>query len=170
MGALAGAVIGNLMGGNTKSTLLGAAIGGGLGYVVGLDARKKELAAVEKVAAEVKRDTGFTPAVYHQDYKDTSNGQTTSGFKAATFDVPKKEAFRRDGDLNPKAVAALVKLNRFSLDNGSDMMVALPADVSEKTFNDVKAVAPNAKIVTKPSNGLSVTLLPKVGDGKVVPA
>lgn len=169
VGAAVGALVGRVLGGDNKSMLLGAAAGGGIGYLVGLDARKKELAAAEKVATEIRQETGFVPAVYRQDFKDTSSGQTASGMKSVAFDVPKREAFRKDGDLHPKAVAALVKLNRFAQDNGSDMLVALPADVSEKTFNDVRAVAPNAKIIGKPANGLAITLLPKVGDGKVVP-
>ena len=41
IGALAGAGIGQLAGGNTEATLIGAAIGGGTGYIIGNEADKK---------------------------------------------------------------------------------------------------------------------------------
>ncbi len=41
IGALAGAGIGQLAGGSTEATLIGAAIGGGAGYMVGNEADKK---------------------------------------------------------------------------------------------------------------------------------
>ncbi len=41
IGALAGAGIGQLAGGSTEATLIGAAIGGGTGYIVGNEADKK---------------------------------------------------------------------------------------------------------------------------------
>ena len=43
LGALAGAGIGQLAGGDTESTLIGAAIGGGAGYMIGNERDKKQL-------------------------------------------------------------------------------------------------------------------------------
>ena len=43
LGALAGAGIGALAGGDTKSTLIGAAVGGGVGYGVGNEQDKKKM-------------------------------------------------------------------------------------------------------------------------------
>ncbi|MHC4157447.1 MAG: glycine zipper domain-containing protein [Planctomycetota bacterium] len=43
LGALAGAGIGQLAGGDTESTLIGAAVGGGAGYMVGNERDKKQL-------------------------------------------------------------------------------------------------------------------------------
>jgi osmotically inducible lipoprotein OsmB len=37
VGVLGGALAGQLIGGNTKSTLIGAGIGGGAGYIIGQD-------------------------------------------------------------------------------------------------------------------------------------
>ncbi len=42
IGSLAGAGIGQLAGGDTKSTLIGAAVGGGAGYVIGNEQDKKK--------------------------------------------------------------------------------------------------------------------------------
>jgi hypothetical protein len=42
IGALAGAGIGQLAGGDTKSTLIGAAVGGGAGYMIGNEQDKKK--------------------------------------------------------------------------------------------------------------------------------
>lgn len=45
LGALAGAGIGALAGDSTEDTLTGAAIGGGIGYIIGSEADKKKAAA-----------------------------------------------------------------------------------------------------------------------------
>jgi hypothetical protein len=45
VGSLAGAGIGQLAGGDTKSTLIGAAIGGGAGYMIGSEQDKKKTKA-----------------------------------------------------------------------------------------------------------------------------
>ncbi len=45
IGALAGAGIGQLAGGDTESTLIGAAVGGGAGYMIGSEQDKKKAAA-----------------------------------------------------------------------------------------------------------------------------
>ena len=45
IGALAGAGIGQLAGGDTESTLIGAAVGGGAGYMLGNEGDKKKAAA-----------------------------------------------------------------------------------------------------------------------------
>jgi hypothetical protein len=49
IGALAGAGIGQLAGGNTESTLIGAAVGGGAGYMIGNEQDKKK--------SQAERDT-----------------------------------------------------------------------------------------------------------------
>jgi uncharacterized protein YcfJ len=43
IGALAGAGIGQLAGGDTESTLMGAAVGGGAGYMIGNEQDKKKM-------------------------------------------------------------------------------------------------------------------------------
>ena len=45
IGALAGAGIGQLAGGSTEATLIGAAVGGGAGYALGNEGDKKKAAA-----------------------------------------------------------------------------------------------------------------------------
>ena len=45
VGALAGAGIGQLAGGDTESTLIGAAVGGGAGYMIGNEQDKKKTKA-----------------------------------------------------------------------------------------------------------------------------
>ena len=45
IGALAGAGIGALAGGDTESTLIGAAVGGGAGYMLGNEGDKKKAAS-----------------------------------------------------------------------------------------------------------------------------
>ena len=45
IGTLAGAGIGQLAGGDTKSTLIGAAVGGGAGYAIGNEQDKKKTKA-----------------------------------------------------------------------------------------------------------------------------
>jgi hypothetical protein len=45
LGALAGAGIGQLAGGDTESTLIGAAVGGGAGYMLGNESDKKKTKA-----------------------------------------------------------------------------------------------------------------------------
>ena len=45
LGALAGAGVGALAGGDTESTLIGAAVGGGAGYMIGNEGDKKKAAA-----------------------------------------------------------------------------------------------------------------------------
>jgi outer membrane lipoprotein SlyB len=42
IGTLAGAGIGQLAGGHTESTLIGAAVGGGVGYILGNESDKKK--------------------------------------------------------------------------------------------------------------------------------
>lgn len=42
VGALAGAGVGQLAGGDTESTLIGAAVGGGAGYIIGNEQDKKK--------------------------------------------------------------------------------------------------------------------------------
>jgi len=53
LGALAGAGVGQLAGRDTKSTLIGAAIGGGAGYIIGNESDKKK-AKAEMDTVEVK--------------------------------------------------------------------------------------------------------------------
>ena len=45
LGSLAGAGIGQLAGGHTESTLIGAAVGGGVGYILGNESDKKKAQA-----------------------------------------------------------------------------------------------------------------------------
>ena len=45
IGSLAGAGIGQLAGGDTESTLIGAAVGGGAGYMIGAEGDKKKTKA-----------------------------------------------------------------------------------------------------------------------------
>ncbi len=45
LGALAGAGVGALAGGDTESTLVGAAVGGGAGYMIGNEQDKKKASA-----------------------------------------------------------------------------------------------------------------------------
>ncbi|MHC4460643.1 MAG: glycine zipper domain-containing protein [Planctomycetota bacterium] len=45
VGSLAGAGIGQLAGGDTESTLIGAAVGGGAGYIIGSERDKKKTKA-----------------------------------------------------------------------------------------------------------------------------
>lgn len=45
VGALAGAGVGQLAGGDTESTLIGAAVGGGAGYMIGNEQDKKKAKA-----------------------------------------------------------------------------------------------------------------------------
>ena len=45
IGSLAGAGIGQLAGGDTEATLIGAAVGGGAGYMIGSEQDKKKAAA-----------------------------------------------------------------------------------------------------------------------------
>jgi len=54
LGALAGAGIGQLAGGDTESTLVGAAVGGGAGYMIGNEQdKKKTKAEMESVRQEM---------------------------------------------------------------------------------------------------------------------
>ena len=52
IGALAGAGIGQLAGRSTEATLIGAAVGGGAGYIVGNEADKKKARAERAYIAE----------------------------------------------------------------------------------------------------------------------
>jgi len=52
IGALAGAGIGQLAGRSTEATLIGAAIGGGAGYMVGNEADKKQARAERAYLSE----------------------------------------------------------------------------------------------------------------------
>ncbi len=56
IGSLAGAGIGQLAGGNTESTLIGAAVGGAVGYGVGSESDKKK-AASERAALRQEINT-----------------------------------------------------------------------------------------------------------------
>ncbi len=54
VGTLAGAGIGQLAGGDTESTLIGAAVGGGAGYLIGNEQdKKKTKAEMEDLRAEM---------------------------------------------------------------------------------------------------------------------
>ncbi len=54
VGALAGAGIGQLAGRHTESTLIGAAVGAGAGYIIGNEQdKKKQKAEMENQAAEI---------------------------------------------------------------------------------------------------------------------
>jgi hypothetical protein len=52
LGALAGAGIGQLAGRSTEATLIGAAVGGGAGYMVGNEADKKKVRAEQAYIRE----------------------------------------------------------------------------------------------------------------------
>ena len=56
IGALAGAGIGALAGGDTEATLIGAAVGGGAGYMLGSEGDKKA-AASERDAIRTEQNT-----------------------------------------------------------------------------------------------------------------
>jgi outer membrane lipoprotein SlyB len=53
VGVLGGALAGQLIGGDTKSTLIGAGVGGGAGYIIGNERDKKETQA--KTEAEMNQ-------------------------------------------------------------------------------------------------------------------
>ncbi|MBA7657892.1 hypothetical protein ES703_65835 [subsurface metagenome] len=54
LGALAGAGVGALAGGDTESTLIGAAVGGGAGYMIGSESdKKKTKAEIESLRQEM---------------------------------------------------------------------------------------------------------------------
>ncbi|UCF00507.1 MAG: hypothetical protein JSV82_08485 [Planctomycetota bacterium] len=55
LGALAGAGIGQLAGGDTESTLIGAAVGGGAGYIIGSEQDKKKANAQTKAEIDSLR-------------------------------------------------------------------------------------------------------------------
>ena len=58
VGALAGAGIGQLAGGSTESTLIGAAVGGGAGYMIGNERdKKKTKAEMNNLRAEMNTVT-----------------------------------------------------------------------------------------------------------------
>jgi len=58
VGSLAGAGIGQLAGGNTESTLIGAAVGGGAGYMIGSESdKKKTKAEIEGLRQEMNTVT-----------------------------------------------------------------------------------------------------------------
>ena len=58
VGSLAGAGIGQLAGGNTESTLIGAAVGGGAGYMIGSERdKKKTKAEIEDLRQEMNTVT-----------------------------------------------------------------------------------------------------------------
>jgi len=58
IGSLAGAGIGQLAGGDTESTLIGAAVGGGAGYMLGNEQdKKKTQAEIQNVRKEMNTAT-----------------------------------------------------------------------------------------------------------------
>ncbi len=57
IGALAGAGIGQLAGGDTESTLIGAAVGGGAGYVIGNEQDKKKMKAEIEASKQTATNT-----------------------------------------------------------------------------------------------------------------
>jgi outer membrane lipoprotein SlyB len=60
VGSLAGAGVGQLAGKDTEATLIGAAVGGGLGYIIGNEADKQKAAQqTTQLAAEMNTVTVF---------------------------------------------------------------------------------------------------------------
>lgn len=58
LGTLAGAGIGQLAGGDTESTLIGAAVGGGAGYMIGNEQdKKKQKAEMDQLRSEMNTVT-----------------------------------------------------------------------------------------------------------------
>ena len=60
IGSLAGAGIGQLAGGSTEATLIGAAVGGGAGYIVGNESDNPNLSLIS--GSEGEREFSFVSA------------------------------------------------------------------------------------------------------------
>lgn len=161
-GAGIGALVGALVGGK-KGAVLGAALGGGVGYMVALDARKKELAEAQQASAEIQRDTGFTPAVAQQTFKDTQSGQTAEGLKEMSFTLRTAEVEKRN-ELTDKASMTLSKLNTLATSNSGQLMVIMPKNTTKAVQDQIMAAAPNANLAL---NGRAGQAVFKVLPGKI---
>ena len=162
VGAAAGALVGALLGGK-KGALIGAAIGGGAGYLVALDARKKELAEAQQASAEIQRDTGFTPTVSQQTFKDNQSGQTAEGLKEMSFTLRAAEVEKRN-ELTDKASMTLAKLNTLATNNSGQLVVIMPKSTTKAVADQIMAAAPNANLVLTGRPGQAVF---KVLPGKI---
>lgn len=143
-GATAGVLLGALLGGK-KGAALGAVIGGGVGYLVALDAQKKELAEAQQAAAEIQRDTGFTPEVTHRTLKDNQSGQTAEGLKEMSFTLRTAEVEKKN-DLTDKAAMTLTKLNKLATDNSGQLVVIVPKNTTKAVTDQIMVAAPNANL------------------------
>lgn len=161
-GAGIGAVVGALIGGK-KGALLGATIGGGVGYLVALDARKKELAEAQQTSSEIQRDTGFTPVVTQQTFKDTQSGQTAEGLKEMSFTLRTAEVEKRS-ELTDKASMTLTKLNTLAANNSGQLVVIMPKNTTKAVADQIMEAAPNANLALNGRPGQAVF---KVLPGKI---
>lgn len=153
-GASIGVLVGALIGGK-KGAALGAVIGGGAGYLVALDAQKKELAEAQQAAAEIQRDTGFKPEVSRQTLKDNQSGQTAEALKEMSFTVRADEVENRN-QLTDKASLTLAKLNKLATDNGGQLVVIMPKNTTKAMANQILAAAPGANLSMTGRSGQAV--------------
>lgn len=168
-GAGIGAVVGALIGGK-KGAVLGAAIGGGVGYMVALDARKKELAEAQQASVDIQRDTGFTPTVSQQTFKDTQSGQTAEGLKEMSFTLRTAEVEKRN-ELTDKASTTLAKLNKLAANNNGQLVVIMPKNTTKAVVDQIMAAAPNANLALNGHPGQAVfKVLPGKIDGNNITA
>lgn len=166
-GAAAGAAIGYLLGGNGKAMLIGAALGGGAGYLVALDAQKKELAEAKTAAVEIQRDTPYLkPVVYTQNYQDVKSGEKTEGLKSIDVDLPISQMTdKRTGQLTPKGVEAITKLQAVG-DKAGGLEIIVPASMKAETFKSLVQAAPHSRVSMGDSNKVVARISAKPVDVK----
>lgn len=145
LGASVGALAGALLGGK-KGAAIGALVGGGGAAIWALNERQKELETAKLGAAELSRETMFRPVVRQQEYIDTATNEKATGLKSVDMELPLKEMVGKDGLLNDKGKAAMIKLQAVADRTGS-LDLVLPAGMSARTFVSMTQTIPRAKVV-----------------------
>ncbi len=143
LGAATGAVIGNLIGDDTKSTLLGAAIGGGVGYLVGdeIAKRKKSYATQEDlIENESKRAAKLVDEVKQV------NQKLNSELKSMQSQVALLVAQEKQGKAQKAALeASKVRVNqRYSEAKQALEAVNKEIEISDSLYQDSKTQSKSA--------------------------
>lgn len=143
LGAATGAVIGNLIGDNTKSTLLGAAIGGGVGYLVGDEVakRKKAYATQEDlIENESKRTANLVDEVKQ------INQKLNSEIKSMQTQVALLATQEKQGKVQKAALeASKARVNqRYSETKQALEAVNKEIEIADSLYQDSKTQNKNA--------------------------
>lgn len=136
------------------ATAAAAGVGVAAGVAVGVAAVKIiEAKIAEKEVEALRTESGFTPTLTTEasSMKD-EQGQTrpVNVMKNLQMPVPRSEMLTSSGDIQPKALGALKRMDKMTADYGARFNVHVPNDVTLYSVSAIRAAAPHATIFELP--------------------